>query len=164
MLACSSLIRIRLGFAVSGFQGPPRLPHSRAARKVVIYAPSRPLARDGARLHSPSIPRAVPGKGKGPLEGALSCASGYGSAPCGRDALSSHGLNRSTFGDEGLNCRVRDGFGWDPLSMVAPAGGGPLAEFYSSVKRPLGAAWRALRGLSGSAIAVIGDKMKSSAD
>ena len=65
MLACSSL-RIRLGFAVSGFQGPPRHPHSSAARKVVIYAPSRPLARDEARLHIPSIPtRSGPSEGAG---------------------------------------------------------------------------------------------------
>ena len=88
------------------------------------------------------------------------------SAPCGRDALSSHGLNRSTFGDEGLNCRVRDGFGWDPLSMVAPAGGGPLAESYSVVKRTLRAAWRAVARTSQDPIriAVIGNQMKSSAD
>ncbi len=34
-----------------------------------------------------------------------------GSALRGRDALSSHGLHRSTFGEEGLNCRVRNGTG-----------------------------------------------------
>ena len=87
-------------------------------------------------------------------------------APRGRDALSSHGLNRSTFGDEGLNCRVRDGFGWDPLSMVAPAGGGPHAESYSVLKRTLRAAWRAVARTSQDPIriAVIGNQMKSSAD
>ena len=35
------------------------------------------------------------------------------------DVLSSHGLHRSTFGDEGLNYRVRNGIGWVPFSMVA---------------------------------------------
>lgn len=58
---------------------------------------------------------------KGPSRGPGCLARDTESAPCGRDALSSHGRCRSTFGDEGLNCRVRDGFGWDPLSMVAPA-------------------------------------------
>ena len=88
------------------------------------------------------------GKREGAPCGAPSrCASGYGSAPCGRDALSSHGLNRSTFGDEGLNCRVRDGFGWDPLSMVAPAGGGPHAEGIPLSSAPWGPHGAPSRGL-----------------
>ena len=50
--------------------------------------------------------------------------------------------------------------------MVAPAGGGPLAESYSVVKRTLGAAWRAVARTSEDPIriAVIGNQMKSSAD
>ena len=31
-----------------------------------------------------------------------------------QNALSSHGLHRSTFGEEGLNYRVRNGIGWSP--------------------------------------------------
>lgn len=34
-----------------------------------------------------------------------------GSIPHGRDSLPSHGLHRSTIGDGGLNCRVRNGTG-----------------------------------------------------
>lgn len=33
------------------------------------------------------------------------------SIPHGRDSLPSHGLHRSTLGDGGLNCRVRNGTG-----------------------------------------------------
>ncbi len=50
--------------------------------------------------------------------------------------------------------------------MVAPAGGGPHAEWYSFIKRTLGAAWRAVARTSQDPIriAVIGNQMKSSAD
>ena len=43
--------------------------------------------------------------------GASALPKKEGSALRGRDALSSHGLHRSTFGEEGLNCRVRNGTG-----------------------------------------------------
>jgi hypothetical protein len=36
---------------------------------------------------------------------------GYANALYEHDALSSHGLHRSTFGEEGLNFRVRNGIG-----------------------------------------------------
>ena len=143
------------------------LPHSRAARKVVIYAPSCPLARgQGASPYSLHTPRDPGQKGRGPSSGPLLDALPVmENAPRGRDALSSHGLNRSTFGDEGLNCRVRDGFGWDPLSMVAPAGGGPHAEgipFSSAPSGPHGAPCADFADPI--RIAVIGNQMKSSAD
>ena len=51
---------------------------------------------------------------KGPRHGAGGLRTPQkkeGSALRGRDALSSHGLHRSTFGEEGLNCRVRNGTG-----------------------------------------------------
>lgn len=69
---------------------------------------------------------------RGPCPGAPPDAAAPRSAPPGSRkppgegsvVLSSHGLHRSTFGDGGLNCRVRNGTGWVPSSMDAPLTGG----------------------------------------
>ena len=57
-------------------------------------------------------------------------------------------LRCSTLGEGGLNCRVRDGTGSIPASVVALAGGAPPRPLYEACQEPLSgatlaAAWRA---------------------
>ena len=149
------------------------LPHSRAARKVVIYAPSRPLARDGARLHIPSIPRETPGKifslniKKGPLAGPLLVAHPDTEAPpAGATPYPPTVSTAVLSAMRGLTAEFGMGSGGTPSPWSRPRGAVPSRNLYSVVKRTLGAAWRAVARTSQDPIriAVIGNQMKSSAD